>query len=170
VRFTLAATLLGLAQLELDQQAGAASAAPLLDEGIEMLEKLAGEFPQTVAYRRTLAESLTRQGRSHFAAEKLEPAAASALRAQELLGQLSNDAHGAIEYEPHLAAASLLAGELELKRGSPAAARTLLIAARDHFARARAVNQSNEQLADDERVPELSALGIDRRRAHHCLG
>jgi hypothetical protein len=45
----------------------------------------------------------------------------------------------------------LLTGELELKRGDRAAARTRLTDARDQFARARAVNQINMRLAEDER-------------------
>ena len=120
-----------------------------LSAAISPLEQLVIDFPQTPSRRRRLAEGLTVEARHSLDHGALEPAASAASRAVALLEKLDQGEGSPAVYQPLLAAAYAVSGEIAKTQGDSASARTRLERALSRFARAREFNPQSEKLTSE---------------------
>jgi hypothetical protein len=161
LRFILASALHELAILHSLNDAASAEAKAELEDSLAGAEALVKSFSRTASFSRKLAEILTTEARLALTRNETDAAGASAERAIEILDELDGSAEGIPTYQPHLAAACLIAGEVKLAQGNRTEARAALLRARDSLRKARAVNATSPQLMKQaEKVNSLlSAMG-----------
>jgi serine/threonine-protein kinase len=122
LRFVLGSALIERARARAVTADALQEAHSLLNEGVDILQKLAEENVQTASFRRRWAEGLTLRCRLLLAAEDSSAATSDGARATKILDALSADSASAAKYAQQLAVALTAYGNALRADGDSAAA------------------------------------------------